>query len=80
MQGTPYIYQGDELGMTNAGFSDIGQYRDVESLNAYRDLVGSGALDKRTMLRYLACTSRDNARTPMQWSSGACAGFTAGVP
>lgn len=80
MQGTAYVYQGEELGMTNPGFFSLEQYRDVETLNAYHNLVGSGVLDKRTMLEYLACTSRDNARTPMQWTAGACAGFTAGDP
>jgi oligo-1,6-glucosidase len=78
MQGTPYIYQGEELGMTNAGFYDIEEYRDVESVNAYHDLVDSGTLTKRQMLDYLGCASRDNARTPMQWSTGPCAGFTTG--
>jgi len=80
MQGTPYIYQGEELGMTNAGFFDLDQYRDIESINAYHALVDSGALSKRMMLEYLGCTSRDNARTPMQWDDGAGAGFTSGNP
>ncbi|WP_343246556.1 alpha-glucosidase [Diplocloster hominis] len=80
MQGTPFIYQGEELGMTNAGFFDIGQYRDIESLNAYHSFVDSGTLDKRTMLDYLAHVSRDNARTPMQWENNAGAGFTQGTP
>lgn len=80
MQGTPFIYQGEELGMTNAGFFDLSQYRDLESLRAYRDLVDGGALDKRTMLRYLACISRDNARTPMQWSGALYGGFSTAAP
>lgn len=80
MQGTPYIYQGEELGMTNAGFYDIDLYRDLESINAYHNLVDGGLLTKRQMLDYLGCVSRDNARTPMQWSSGPCAGFTTGRP
>lgn len=67
MQGTPYVYQGEELGMTNAGYTDISQYSDVESLNAYRDLVGNGILTKEDMLERLAFTSRDNARTPIPW-------------
>lgn len=80
MQGTPYIYQGDELGMANAGFFDLSQYRDLESINAYHSLVDSGTLDKRTMLNYLASTSRDNARTPMQWSGGLYGGFSTSAP
>ena len=80
MQGTPYIYQGEELGMANAGFFDLAQYRDLESINAYHDLVDSGTLDKRSMLNYLACVSRDNARTPMQWSMALYGGFSTAAP
>lgn len=80
MQGTPFIYQGEELGMANAGFFDLSQYRDLESLRAYRDLVDGGALNQRTMLRYLACISRDNARTPMQWSGALYGGFSTAAP
>lgn len=80
MQGTAYVYQGEELGMANPGFFSLDQYRDIETINAYHNLVDSGTLDPRTMLEYLACTSRDNARTPMQWTAGACAGFTSGDP
>lgn len=80
MQGTPFIYQGEELGMTNPGYSSLDQYSDIESINAYHNMVDSGELDERTMLEFLACTSRDNARTPMQWSAGAGAGFTTGTP
>lgn len=76
MQGTPYIYQGDELGMANAGFFDLAQYRDIESINAYHGFVDSGTIDKRTMLNYLACVSRDNARTPMQWNTELYGGFS----
>lgn len=80
MQGTPYIFQGEELGMANAGFFDLAQYRDLESINAYHDLVDSGTLDKRSMLNYLACVSRDNARTPMQWSMALYGGFSTAAP
>ena len=80
MKGTPYIYQGDELGMTNAGFDDLTQYRDLESLNAYRDLVENRGLDRDQVMRFLRKISRDNARTPMQWNTSENAGFTTGTP
>lgn len=80
MQGTPYIYQGEELGMTNTSFETISQYRDIESLNAFRELTGNGILTQPEMLRYLRRKSRDNARTPMQWDDTLNAGFTTGEP
>lgn len=80
MRGTPYIYQGEELGMTNVYFTDMGQYRDVENLNAWREWVESGLTDPEDMLRYFALRSRDNARTPMQWTAGPNGGFTTGTP
>jgi oligo-1,6-glucosidase len=80
MQGTPYIYQGEELGMTNAPFTDIGEYRDIESINAYTTFVErEKSVTKTDMLRYLGLRSRDNARTPMHWNAGPNAGFTSGV-
>ncbi|MBQ3585444.1 MAG: alpha-glucosidase C-terminal domain-containing protein, partial [Synergistaceae bacterium] len=75
--GTPYIYQGEELGMTNAHFMDISQYQDVESLNYYRIMRENGT-SEADALAVLAAKSRDNARTPMQWTSCHEAGFTAG--
>ena len=81
MQGTPFIYQGEELGMTNVPYSDINDYRDIESLNAYNILVEeSKYFSKETMLRYLALKSRDNARTPMHWNNGTNAGFSKNAP
>jgi trehalose-6-phosphate hydrolase len=79
MQGTPYIYQGEELGMTNPGFRAIEQYRDVESLNMYAELRAQGRSDAE-LLAILADKSRDNGRTPMQWSAAPHAGFTTGTP
>ena len=79
MRGTPYIYQGEEIGMTNAGYTDIGQYRDVESTNYYRILLEKG-LSESEALEVLASRSRDNGRTPMQWTAGKQAGFTSGEP
>ncbi|MDN6020270.1 MAG: alpha,alpha-phosphotrehalase [Enterobacterales bacterium] len=79
MQGTPYIYQGEELGMTNPGFTDIEQYRDVESLNMFRELSEQGR-DSAELLAILATKSRDNSRTPMQWNASQNAGFTQGTP
>jgi oligo-1,6-glucosidase len=78
-RGTPYIYQGDEIGMTNAGFTSIDQYRDIESLNWYAEEVADGA-DPETLLASLRFRSRDNARTPVQWDTTAHAGFTTGTP
>ena len=79
MRGTPYIYQGEELGMTNAYFTDIDQYRDVESTNYFRILT-EGGTSKEEALDIIAARSRDNGRTPMQWDGTAGAGFTTGTP
>lgn len=80
MQGTPYIYQGEELGMTNFPFVSLEQFRDIESINAYQEWVGNGLVTPEEMMRYLCFKGRDNARTPMQWSAGENAGFTKGTP
>ena len=80
MQGTPYVYQGEELGMTNYPFSDIRDFRDVESINAYHEYTETLHVDSDKMISYLRNKSRDNARTPMQWDETDEAGFTTGVP
>ncbi len=80
MRGTPYIYQGEELGMTNAFFERLEQYRDIEALNAYTEYVEQFGTEPELMMEYLRHISRDNARTPMQWNSGPNAGFTTGTP
>ncbi|WP_404451161.1 alpha,alpha-phosphotrehalase [Virgibacillus necropolis] len=79
MQGTPYIYQGEEIGMTNPEFSSIDDYRDVETLNAYETLMDQGR-SQEEIITILQQKSRDNARTPMQWSEKDHAGFTEGTP
>ncbi|WP_338471612.1 alpha,alpha-phosphotrehalase [Niallia sp. XMNu-256] len=79
MKGTPYVYQGEEFGMTNPNFSSIEQYRDVESLNAYKELQSKGMADEE-IIGILQQKSRDNGRTPMQWSTDEQAGFTSGTP
>ena len=80
MQGTPYIYQGEELGMTNTVFNSVDDFRDLESINAYRELVESGLYTDGDMFPKIAHKSRDNARTPMQWDASENAGFTTGTP
>ncbi|WP_353947467.1 alpha,alpha-phosphotrehalase [Sporolactobacillus sp. Y61] len=79
MQGTPYIYQGEEIGMTNPKYQSLSDYRDVESLNAYRMLKKKG-LSETGILDILAHKSRDNGRSPMQWNNRKNAGFTSGTP
>lgn len=78
-RGTPYIYQGEELGMTNAYFEDISEYRDVESLNYYEIMLQNGK-SRAEALEILGQRSRDNARTPMQWSDGEYKGFSSTEP
>jgi len=79
MQGTPYIYQGEEIGMTNPHFATIADYRDVESHNMYAELNAQGR-DADELLAILASKSRDNSRTPMQWNTETYGGFTTGEP
>ena len=79
LRGTPYIFQGEEIGMTNTDFTRIDQFRDVESLNHYEILQQKG-LSKEDALRIIQIHSRDNGRTPMQWNGEAHGGFTTGTP
>ena len=79
MQGTPYIYQGEELGMTNVQFPDISDYEDIETLNVYKERIAAG-YPKEAVMKSIYARSRDNARTPMQWNDGRNAGFTDGTP
>jgi oligo-1,6-glucosidase len=78
-RGTPYVYQGEELGLTNAGFGGIEDYRDIESLNHYAAATAAGE-DPERVLAALRVMSRDNARTPMPWDGSAHGGFTTGTP
>ncbi|MDY4581240.1 MAG: alpha-glucosidase [Candidatus Faecousia sp.] len=78
MQGTPFIYQGEELGMTNIRL-ELEQYQDLESLNLFRDRTAQG-YDPEDVMRSIRARGRDNARTPMQWTAGENAGFTTGTP
>ncbi|GIM29123.1 alpha-glucosidase [Clostridium polyendosporum] len=80
MQGTPYIYQGEEIGMTNVSFKSLEDYRDIETLNAYNELVKIKGKDPAEMMTAIYAKSRDNARTPMQWDDNENAGFTTGTP
>ena len=80
MQGTPYVYEGEEPGMTNAHFTSLDQYRDIETLDIYHDFTTRKGFSPKDTLELLALKSRDNARTPMQWNDGPNAGFTTGTP
>ncbi|MGF1722505.1 alpha,alpha-phosphotrehalase [Vibrio kyushuensis] len=80
MQGTPYIYQGEEIGMTNPGYTEISQYQDVESTNMYDIMVNQQGVSHEEVMAILAKKSRDNSRTPMQWDSLEFSGFSKGMP
>jgi oligo-1,6-glucosidase len=80
MQGTPYIYQGEELGMTNVRFESIEEYNDIEIHNMYREKVIEGNQDHDKVMEAIYVKGRDNARTPIQWDDSENAGFTSGTP
>ncbi|MBL8094699.1 MAG: alpha-glucosidase [Anaerolineales bacterium] len=80
LQGTPYIYQGEEIGMTNVAFDSISDYRDIEILNAFKTQTEEQGRDPREVMRGIYAKGRDNARTPMQWSAAPQAGFSKAEP
>ncbi|OHS93784.1 Oligo-1,6-glucosidase [Tritrichomonas foetus] len=80
LQGTPYIYQGEEIGMTNVPFTDISEFSDLETINFWNETVLTGGMDKEQAMKAFRAKGRDNARTPMQWDSTPNAGFTSGKP
>ncbi len=80
MKGTPYIYQGEEIGMTNVAFSSIEDYKDIETVNWYNEQITLKNSDPAKLLQSIHARGRDNARTPMQWNSDEHAGFTKGTP
>ncbi len=80
LQGTPYIYQGEEIGMTNVAFDSIEDYRDIEARNWYHEVVEEKGWNPQDALAVIHANSRDNARTPMQWDDSDQAGFTSGTP